>query len=95
MEGSLVDMDAQEEHGNNRSQDPLAPLLQLVRQDLVAMNRVGEGFHGIRSELVFQRVLAKIQEERQRRFSGLGILRVITATAAAMWNSRVLRMLMP
>jgi hypothetical protein len=80
-------------------------LLRTVRKDLdEEVADRGDRFEGIRSEAAFQRVLARIYDERRRgfwarrTFHTQGLLRAVrrvSAVGAALWNSRALRILMP
>ena len=83
----------------------IASLLRAVRKDWeVGVAERGETFEGIRSEVAFRRVMARIHEERRRGFWArcalhaqglLRVMRVVSALGAAVWNSRALRILMP
>ena len=74
----------------------LQALLEQVRESIDAtMDRSATPFTGPRAEMVLNRVLARVQRDRLRGAWFTRTVRAVTTTAAALWNSRAIRMLVP
>ena len=75
--------------------------LEDVRRDLKSVNEGADDFDTLRSEAVFRRVMTRIEEDRRRGFWALRTLwlwrtlKIVTAAAAGLWNSRTVRLLIP
>lgn len=73
----------------------LERLLSRVRRELDAeVNERAAAFDGW-ADSVYRKVLAKYQLEQQRGTWAQRVRRWLTTVAAAMWNSRAVRLLVP
>jgi hypothetical protein len=92
--GGCGDVGSGRNGGRKSAEDPVHRLLRDVRRDL---DRGGEQFDRLRSEKVFNQVMARIDQNRRRTFWTrlLRTMRVVSVMALTVWNSRAVRLLVP
>jgi hypothetical protein len=85
-------MDRLEGRGGKQLDNLLAHIRESLDETLIEKEK---RFQTVSSELVFQRVLERVRRSQRRGAWMMPALRRVTTTWAMLWNSRLVRMLVP